>query len=235
MLVRCETKGMFFNYRLFLSQIGKSLFAAKGTHLRLSASRMRFLIYFLVLFPLLWLSTMAGFLLDRLFFWQFKKQPVDQPVFILGNFRSGTTLLQRLLARDRKNFTVIRSWEIYTSPSWTELEEALFVELQYVEEHLFDYPAYCILNLCRLVYSFETGDVVVSKTSSAAWAAGALPEWSGLLESAQKSYAGRATSTDESVMLEGVEDLHRIACRRIEQSRAVRETRNTGSTLETEA
>ena len=119
--------------------------------------------------------------------------------------------------------------DIYSAPSWTELEEALFVELQYVEEHLFEYPAYCILNLCRLVYSFETGDVVVSKTSSAAWAAEAMPERSDLVESALKSYAGRATSADESVMLEGVEDLHRMACRRIEKSRAAREAWNTGS------
>jgi hypothetical protein len=125
--------------------------------------------------------------------------------------------------------------EIYPAPSWTELEEALLVELQYVEEHLSDYPAYCILNLCRLIYSFETGDVVVSKASSAAWAVGAIPEWSGLVELARKSYAGRATAADESVMLEGVADLHRMACRRIEQGRAGREAWSTGSALDTGA
>jgi hypothetical protein len=42
---------------------------------------------------------------------------VERPVFVIGNFRSGTTFLQRLLARDRHNFTVMRTWEIYAAPT----------------------------------------------------------------------------------------------------------------------
>jgi len=51
--------------------------------------------------------------------------------------------------------------EIYSPTTWPEIKTALYGELDYVKKHLWDYPDYCILNLCRLVYSFETRDVVV--------------------------------------------------------------------------
>lgn len=57
--------------------------------------------------------------------------------------------------------------QIYQPTTWRELESALFGELEYVEEHLHLYPDYCILNLCRLIYSFETRNVVVSKAQAA--------------------------------------------------------------------
>jgi hypothetical protein len=44
-----------------------------------------------------------------------------------------------------------------------------------VEQHLQDYPDCCILNLCRLIYSFATRDVVISKAT--AWADANLPAW----------------------------------------------------------
>ena len=59
---------------------------------------------------------------------------------------------------------------------WPALERALHGELDYVEEHLDDYPAYCVLNLCQLIYSFDTHDVVISKRASEEWADAAFPE-----------------------------------------------------------
>jgi hypothetical protein len=35
--------------------------------------------------------------LDRVFFRGYRKQPIDRPIFIVGNPRSGTTFLHRLL------------------------------------------------------------------------------------------------------------------------------------------
>jgi hypothetical protein len=35
--------------------------------------------------------------LDRIFFSNYRKQPIDRPIFIIGNPRSGTTFLHRLL------------------------------------------------------------------------------------------------------------------------------------------
>jgi hypothetical protein len=112
--------------------------------------------------------------------------------------------------------------EIYPAASWSELEKALCGELQYVEEHLGAYPDYCILNLCRLMYSFETQDVVVSKAGAAAWALDAFPKWRRHIELAMKSYARQATPEDREFMLAEVKSLYRFACAHIEASRSGR-------------
>ena len=91
--------------------------------------------------------------------------------------------------------------EIYLPASWAEIEEALRGELEYVAQHLDHYPDYCILNLCRLIYSYETRDVVISKAAAADWAYDALPEWRLHIELAKKSYAGRATTRDRLFLL----------------------------------
>jgi hypothetical protein len=81
---------------------------------------MRFVVYFSLLFSVLWISSQIGFLIDKVLFYRFKKQKINHPVFIIGNFRSGSTLLYRLLAQDEMNFTAMKSWEIYTAPSITQ-------------------------------------------------------------------------------------------------------------------
>jgi hypothetical protein len=110
--------------------------------------------------------------------------------------------------------------EVYPAASWPELEEALCGELRYVEEHLGVYPDYCILNLCRLMYSFETRDVVISKMGAAAWGLETFPQWRRHVEAAMKSYARRATPEDRGFMLAEVERLYRFACAQIEASRS---------------
>ena len=50
--------------------------------------------------------------LDHLFFPGFQRLEVRAPVFVLGNARSGTTQLHRLLAADRRHFFYFRTWEI---------------------------------------------------------------------------------------------------------------------------
>ncbi|MEJ2663054.1 MAG: sulfotransferase [Spirochaetia bacterium] len=56
-------------------------------------------------------------MLDHIFFPRFRKQKIQKPLFIIGNFRSGTTFLHRLLARDLETFTCLQTWEIYMAPS----------------------------------------------------------------------------------------------------------------------
>jgi hypothetical protein len=90
---------------------------------------------------------------------------------------------------------------IYRPASWPEIESALYGELEYVENHLHEYPDYCILNLCRLIYSFEARDVVVSKAAASEWAHDALPEWRRHIALARKSYRGQATVADRDFML----------------------------------
>lgn len=72
---------------------------------------------FLVFFPIVEAVVWAGLLADNLFFGKYRSQPVDGPVFIVGNFRSGTTFLHRLLAKDSRRFATMRLWEILFAPS----------------------------------------------------------------------------------------------------------------------
>jgi len=111
---------------------------------------------------------------------------------------------------------------VYPPATWSEIEKALRGELDYVEKHLHDYPDYCILNLCRLIYSYETGEVVVSKAAASDWACDTLPEWRRHIEAAKRSYAGRSTPQEREFMLAEVRGLFRFARARIEQAMAKR-------------
>ena len=66
----------------------------------------------------------------------------------------------------------------------------------FVIEGNLKYPAYCILNLCRIVYSFQERDVVVSKRFSGNWACGRFPHWDPVIKAAMRSYEGTATPED---------------------------------------
>ncbi|KPJ59777.1 MAG: hypothetical protein AMJ46_09805 [Latescibacteria bacterium DG_63] len=108
--------------------------------------------------------------------------------------------------------------EIYPRASWPKLERALYWELDYVEKHLHEYPDYCILNLCRLLYSFETRDVVISKAQAADWACDVLPEWRRHIELARKSYARQLEPGDRQFMLAEVGRFLEFARARIERA-----------------
>jgi omega-hydroxy-beta-dihydromenaquinone-9 sulfotransferase len=71
---------------------------------------------FLGLQTLHWL----GFLLDDILFRGYRNVPVREPLFIVGLPRSGTSFLQRILARDSERFTTLRLWELLLAPSVTE-------------------------------------------------------------------------------------------------------------------
>ena len=111
---------------------------------------------------------------------------------------------------------------IYAVPTWVEIAEALDGELDYVTRHLEHYPAYCVLNLCRLLYSWETRDVVTSKAASAAWARTRVPDRASLINLALKSYAHQASSEDCRALERGVTGFHAYARRTIESLRLTR-------------
>ncbi len=106
--------------------------------------------------------------------------------------------------------------EVYPQPSWPEVDKALSGELRYVERHLRDYPDYCILNLCRLIYSYETKNVAVSKAAASVWARDALPKWRRAIRAARRSYAGRSTPQEREFMLAEVKSLFDSARARIQ-------------------
>jgi len=86
-------------------------------HVPVTGKRLRFLVWFFLLFPVIVLSGWFGFLIDNIFYRRYLKQKIEKPLFIIGNFRSGSTLLQRLIAIDEEHFAGMKSWEIYTAPS----------------------------------------------------------------------------------------------------------------------
>lgn len=109
--------------------------------------------------------------------------------------------------------------QIYPATLWQELASALQGELDYVENHLNDYPDYCVLNLCRLMYSYDSRDVVISKHASAKWACVAFPEWKPLIEAARKSYERQATVQDRELLKSELRAFFGFACERIRESK----------------
>ena len=110
--------------------------------------------------------------------------------------------------------------EICLPRSWPEIEAALLDQIQYIAEHLEVYPDYCILNLCRLIYSFRTKDVVISKAKASEWALVAIPEWKWLVALARRSYERKATSQDRAVMLREVKNFYAYAISQIDEARS---------------
>lgn len=111
---------MKFNLKLFLEQTYQSLTSKKDTPARLTPKRILFLALFFPIIALVRSANAVSFWLDDLIHRDYQTQELKQPVFILGNPRSGTTFLHRLLARDRRNFSYMRMWEMYFAPSITQ-------------------------------------------------------------------------------------------------------------------
>jgi len=81
------------------------------------------------------------------------------------------------------------------------------------------YPDYCVLNLCRLIYSFETRDVVTSKAAAAAWARGKFPEWERPIALALRSYLKLAAPEEREILKADLATFYRFACGRLAAAR----------------
>lgn len=110
---------MTFDFRSFARLLYKSLFKSKGTNYRLTLKRAAVLLIAFILYSSVELVTWLGFLLDEIFFRAYREVQIKEPVYIIGNPRSGTTFLQRLLARDEATFVSMRMWEMILAPSIT--------------------------------------------------------------------------------------------------------------------
>ncbi len=118
---------MTYNLRLFWRMAVRSFFGTKGTHGQLTRKRLFFILLFYSVWPAWTVFTWFCFLLDDLLFPAYKKQPVEKPLFIIGNYRSGSTFLHRLLSRDNSTFTSMRTWEIFITPSITQRQISRFI------------------------------------------------------------------------------------------------------------
>src|SRR4029453_6882001 len=71
---------------------------------KFSLRRWAYVIFFTIIYWLIWMIVAFGRLVDPLLFRSFLRQEVRSPVFIIAPPRSGTTLVQRLMALDEKRF-----------------------------------------------------------------------------------------------------------------------------------
>ena len=117
---------MHYNLRLFWRTFYRSFFDSKNTPARLTRKRLIFLTIFYAVWPIGSLLYRVLFFLDDIFFPGHKTQPVEKPLFILGNLRSGSTFLHRLLSRD-ETFTSLTTWDIYLAPTVIQKKITQFV------------------------------------------------------------------------------------------------------------
>lgn len=103
---------MHFDFRTFFKAAYLSLFR-RNSATPLTRKRIVFLLLFFTLYPLGQLFNKLCLLLDDLLFPGYRKVQLTSPVFIIGSFRSGTTLIHRVLARDENHFFYFQTWEIF--------------------------------------------------------------------------------------------------------------------------
>jgi len=103
---------MYFNFRTFIRAAYLSFFRWKDGPVRFSFKRILSLIIFFTIFSLFQLFNFFCFLLDDIFYSAWRKLELVEPVFIIGNPRSGTTFIQRVMSIDETQFFFFRTWEI---------------------------------------------------------------------------------------------------------------------------
>ena len=84
-----------------------------------SVRRIIALTFILFFVPALIVWNHTGFILDDVLYPDWRDTHIDRPLFLVGNARSGTTWLHRLIAQDSDNFTSFLCWEILFGVSIT--------------------------------------------------------------------------------------------------------------------
>lgn len=74
--------------------------------------RLSYLMVFVFLLPPLWMVCTVALALDHLLYPGWKRQPLTAPLIIVGNHRTGSTFLHRLLAEDAETFATFRLAEL---------------------------------------------------------------------------------------------------------------------------
>ena len=103
---------VYFDFRTFFRLVYLSIFRWRDISPRLTFKLVIFFIRFFGVFPAISLFRAICFLFDEIFFGKYSKIEIKNPVFIVGNLRSGTTLIHRIMARDERQFFCFRVWEI---------------------------------------------------------------------------------------------------------------------------
>lgn len=134
-----------FDLFRFLRHVFSSIIG-RNRHVKYDFKRVIFNIFALSGHFLFQFSARFSFVLDWVLFFRFKKQRAKEPVFIIGNFRSGSSFLQRLLNTDRKNFSSMATWEIYFAPALLQ---------KYFYKYLFKLDKLAGSPMRRIITAFE--------------------------------------------------------------------------------
>ena len=86
---------MKYNFRLFWRTFYRSFFNSKNTPARLTRKRFLFLALFYIVWPGAMLMHWFFFWLDDILFPDYKNHPIEKPLFILGNLRSGSSCFRQ--------------------------------------------------------------------------------------------------------------------------------------------
>ncbi len=91
-----------------------------------------------------------------------------------------------------------RASKIFPPASWPEIRKELYKQLHYARSIISKDSAWAVLNLCRLIYSFVTRTIAVSKMRAAKWGLKNLPSrWRPLIRSAINAYRDRTDRRDQ--------------------------------------
>ena len=79
-----------------------------------------------------------------------------------------------------------------------------------------NYPAWAVLNLCKLIYCFERGSLFIPKFRAAEWASKNLPpQWRPVIKSALRVNEGRENAKDRAILKNQAGKFFRFASVRI--------------------
>ena len=111
---------LWVDVRLYFRLIFISLFKSKNSQGPFKSRRILFLAMFIPVWTTSQIIHWFFIFLDEFIHPEYRQQSIEKPLFIVSNFRCGSTFLQRLLAKDRANFASFRMWEIFLAPSIIE-------------------------------------------------------------------------------------------------------------------
>lgn len=105
-------------------------------------------------------------------------------------------------------------------PTWQEITVGLDAALKHTLKHLETYPDYCILNFCRLLYSYSKKDVVISKRAAAEWVMERFPDWRQLACAAVRVYEREEQGEDRRLLNSEIKGFYQFMCGEIKKSKA---------------
>ena len=100
--------------------------------------------------------------------------------------------------------------EFLPEPTWQDLIAGLEASMKHTRINLDRHPAYCVLNLCRLLYSYKTQDVVISKRGAAEWTINHFPDWEELIGSALRVFEREEKNEDLNLLQSRIHEFYRF-------------------------